>query len=171
VDYPLDLFISGFYQLWAINHKIYGEYMSVLKEFKEFAMKGNVVDLAVGVIIGAAFGKIVSAFIDGIIMPLVGMLTGGVDFNDQKLILQKGVAAVKDGEAIITPEVAEVSIKYGTFITNVIDFVVVAFVVFIVIKGMNAAKKKEEAAAPEPEPSAPSKEEVLLGEIRDLLKK
>ncbi|MFN5629614.1 MAG: large-conductance mechanosensitive channel protein MscL [Bacteroidota bacterium] len=145
--------------------------MSMVKEFKEFAMRGSLVDTAVAFVMGAAFGKIVSAFIDGIIMPLVGMLTGGVDFNDQKLILQKGIAAVKDGDAIVTPEVAEVSLKYGTFITNVIDFVVVAFVVFIVIKGMNAAKKKEEAATPAPEPAAPSNEEVLLSEIRDLLKK
>jgi large conductance mechanosensitive channel len=145
--------------------------MSMIKEFKEFAMRGSLIDTAVAFVMGAAFGKIVSAFIDGIIMPLVGMLTGGVDFNDQKFILQKGVAAVKEGENIITPEVAEVSLKYGTFITNVIDFVVVAFVVFMVIKAMNAAKKKEAAAAPAPEPPAPSKEEILLGEIRDLLKK
>ena len=143
----------------------------MIKEFKEFAMRGSLIDTAVAFVMGAAFGKIVSAFIDGIVMPLIGMLTGGVDFNDQKFILQKGVAAVKDGEAIITPEIAEVSLKYGTFITNVIDFIVVAFVVFMVIKGMNSAKKKEEAAAQAPTPPAPSKEEGLLGEIRDLLKK
>jgi large conductance mechanosensitive channel len=145
--------------------------MSMIKEFKEFAMRGSLIDTAVAFVMGAAFGKIVSAFIDGIIMPLVGMLTGGVDFNDQKFILQNGVAAVKNGEVVVTPEVAEVSLKYGTFITNVIDFVVVAFVVFMVIKAMNAAKKKEEAAAPAPAAPAPTKEEILLTEIRDLLKK
>jgi len=143
----------------------------MIKEFKEFAMRGSLIDTAVAFVMGAAFGKIVSAFIDGIIMPLVGMLTGGVDFNHQKFILQKGVVAVKNGEAIITPEVAEVSLKYGTFITNVIDFVVVAFVVFMVIKGLNAAKKKQEAAAPAEVPPAPSREEGLFAEIRDLLKK
>lgn len=145
--------------------------MSMMKEFKEFAMRGSLIDTAVAFVMGAAFGKIVSAFIDGIVMPLVGMLTGGVDFNDQKFILQSGVAAVKEGDKIITPEVAEVSLKYGTFITNVFDFLVVSFVVFMVIKGINAAKRKEAASEAPAAPPAPTKEEALLTEIRDLLKK
>ncbi len=143
--------------------------MGMISEFKAFAMKGNLVDTAVAFVMGAAFGKVVSAFIDGMVMPLIGMLTGGVDFNDKKYILQQGVAAVKDGDKIVTPEITEVSLKYGTFITNIVDFIVVAFVIFMVIKAMNNAKKKEaeDPAAPAPTPA----NEVLLAEIRDLLKK
>jgi len=134
--------------------------MAIIKEFKEFAMRGNVVDLAVGVIIGAAFGKIVSSLVNDIIMPPIGYLLGGIDFSNKKITLVEADAAKK---------VAEVAIRYGTFINSIIDFVIVAFCIFLVIKGINSMKKKEEeapAAAP-----APSNEEVLLTEIRDLLAK
>ncbi|MEZ5057497.1 MAG: large-conductance mechanosensitive channel protein MscL [Saprospiraceae bacterium] len=136
----------------------------MLKEFKEFALKGNLIDIAVGFVMGAAFGKVSTAFTQGIISPLVGMLTGGVNFADMKMVL-KG-AVTNDAGEVVTPEVA---ILYGDFITAVIDFIIVAFVMFMVIRAINNAKKKEEAA-PAP-PPAPSKEEVLLTEIRDLLKK
>ncbi|QQR99276.1 MAG: large-conductance mechanosensitive channel protein MscL [Sphingobacteriales bacterium] len=138
----------------------------MIKEFKEFAIKGNLIDMAVAFVMGGAFGKVVSSFIDGMVMPAVGMLTGGVDFNDMKIVLKDAVAASADGTIAA---VDEVSIKYGAFITQIITFIVVAFVMFLVIKAVNKMKK-EEAAAPA-EPAAPSNEEVLLGEIRDLLKK
>jgi len=141
--------------------------MSVLKEFKEFAMRGNLVDTAVAFVMGAAFGKIVSAFVEGIVMPLVGMLTGGVDFSDKKMILQQAAQESVNADGTVIPAVAEVSIKYGVFITNFIDFIIVAFAVFLVIKGINSMKKAE----PAPAPAGPSKEEQLLTEIRDLLKK
>jgi large conductance mechanosensitive channel len=137
--------------------------MSMLKEFKEFAIKGNLVDMAVAFVMGGAFGKVVSSFIDGMVMPAVGMLTGGVDFNNMKIVLKEASAASADG-AIAAVE--EVSIKYGAFITQIITFIVVAFVMFLVIKAVNKMKKEEAAA-----PAAPTNEEVLLGEIRDLLKK
>lgn len=142
--------------------------MSFIKEFKEFAIRGNLVDTAVAFVMGASFGKIVSAFVDGIVMPLIGMLTGGVDFNDKKIILKNAVAEVKEAGAVIVKAVPEVSVKYGTFITSVIDFVVVAFAVFLVIKAINKMKKKQEVApAVAPEPSSTDK---LLMEIRDSLK-
>ncbi|MEN9684224.1 MAG: hypothetical protein RLZZ28_10 [Bacteroidota bacterium] len=141
--------------------------MGMLKEFKEFAMKGNLVDIAVAFVMGASFGKIVSSFVDGIIMPLVGMLTGGVDFNDKVIVLKEAIPAVKDAAGkVLTPAVLGVSVKYGTFITNVFDFVIVAFSVFLVIKGINRVKKTEEAA-----PAPPSSTDALLMEIRDSLKK
>jgi large conductance mechanosensitive channel len=135
--------------------------MSMMKEFKEFAMRGNVVDLAVGVIIGGAFGKIVSSFVADIVMPPIGILLGGVDFKDLAYVL-------KEAEG----EVAAVTIGYGAFAQTVIDFLIIAFVIFLAIKGMNKMKRKEEEApaAPAP-PPAPSNEEKLLAEIRDLLKK
>ncbi|GAA4304256.1 large-conductance mechanosensitive channel protein MscL [Compostibacter hankyongensis] len=138
--------------------------MSLLKEFKEFAMKGNVVDLAVAVVIGAAFGKIVTSLVNDIIMPLVGLLTGGMNFSDKKVILSQAVtdAAGK----VIKPENA---ITYGVFIQSVIDFLIVAFAIFMAIKAMNSLKrKKEEAPAA---PPAPTATEALLTEIRDLLRK
>ncbi len=141
--------------------------MGFVKEFKEFAMRGNLVDVAVAFVMGAAFGKIVTSFVDGIVMPLVGMLTGGVDFSDKKIILQEAVAEGTDAVGAVIPAVTEVSIKYGAFITNLIDFIVVAFAVFLVIKGINSMKKAE----PAPPPAGPSSEEKLLTEIRDLLKK
>lgn len=142
----------------------------MMKEFKDFAMRGNLVDTAVAFVMGAAFGKVVSSFIEGMVMPAIGMLTGGVDFGDKTYVLKEAVAEVKEGDKVITEAAAAVEIKYGMFITNIIDFVIVAFVIFMVIKGMNAAKRKEEAAPAPAAPPAPTKEEELLGEIRDLLK-
>ena len=132
--------------------------MSMLKEFKEFAVKGNVVDMAVGVIIGAAFGKIVSTFVAKVVTPPIGLLMGGVNFKDLKHILQEKSEGV-----------AEVAIGYGEFLQVTFDFIIVAFVIFIVVKNINKLKKKEEAAPVAP--TAPPKEQVLLEEIRDLLKK
>jgi len=144
--------------------------MGMLKEFKEFAMKGNLVDIAVAFVMGASFGKIVTSFVDGIVMPLVGMLTGGVNFNDKVWVLKEAVPEVKDvAGKVVTPGVAEVAVKYGAFITNLFDFIIVAFSVFLVIKAINKLKREEPAkpAAP-PEPSNADK---LLAEIRDSLKR
>ena len=129
-------------------------------------MKGNVVDMAVGVIIGAAFGKIVTSLVNDVIMPVIGVLTGGVNFSDKKWIIQQAVA---DGETIVTPEVA---VTWGAFVQTVIDFIIIAFCIFVAIKFMNKLKRAPEPApAPEPEaPAAPTQEE-LLTEIRDLLRK
>lgn len=125
-------------------------------------MKGNVVDMAVGVIIGGAFGKIVSSLVNDVVMPLVGLATGGLDFKEHKLILKD---AVMNGEEIVTPEVA---MTWGVFVQNIVDFLIVAFCIFVAIRFMNRFKKKvEETPAA---PPAPTKEEVLLTEIRDLLK-
>lgn len=140
-----------------------------LSDFKEFAVKGNVIDMAVGVIIGGAFGKIVTSLVNDVIMPLVGKLIGGLNFTDLKLVITK---AVMDGETVVSPEV---TLNYGNFIQNVVDFVIIAFSIFVMIKLlMNLKRKKEEPApAPEPEPAPapePSNEEKLLAEIRDLLK-
>lgn len=144
--------------------------MGFIKEFKEFAMRGNLVDTAVAFVMGASFGKIVSSFVDGMVMPLVGMLTGGVDFSQKKMVLKEAVAEIKDAAGtVVTPAAAEVSVKYGAFLTALIDFIIVAFAVFLVIKAINAMKKKQEAApAAPPEPSSTDK---LLMEIRDSLKK
>ena len=137
--------------------------MSLVKEFKQFAMKGNVVDLAVGIIIGAAFGKIVSSVVNDIVMPPIGALVGGVDFTDLKVIIK--AASVDDaGNAV-----AAVTLNYGNFVQTTIDFLIIAFAVFMIIKAMNRMQKKE-AAAPA-SPPKPSNEEILLTEIRDLLKK
>ncbi|MBD5346833.1 MAG: large-conductance mechanosensitive channel protein MscL [Bacteroides sp.] len=139
--------------------------MSFIKEFKDFAMKGNVVDMAVGVIIGAAFGKIVSSLVDDIIMPLVGVATGGMNFTDFKWVIQKGIT---EGETVIQPEV---TMNYGAWIQTIVDFIIVAFCIFIMIKFINQLRrnKEEEAQAPAPAPE-PTKEEQLLTEIRDILK-
>ncbi len=144
--------------------------MGFIKEFKEFAIRGNLVDTAVAFVMGASFGKIVSSFVDGIVMPMVGMLTGGVDFNDKKWVLKDAIPEVKDaGGKVVEKAILEVSIKYGSFITNLIDFIIVAFAVFMVIKAINKMKKKEvEAPAAPAEPSSTDK---LLIEIRDSLKK
>ena len=131
--------------------------MGMMKEFKEFAVKGNVVDMAVGIIIGAAFGKIVSSFVKDVIMPPIGVLIGGVDFTELSITIQQAAG-----------DTAAVMVAYGRFIQTVIDFIIIAFAIFIAIKAMNAFKRKEEAA-PKPPPE-PSKEEVLLTEIRDLLR-
>lgn len=131
--------------------------MSFIKEFREFAMRGNVVDMAVGIIIGGAFGKIVSSLVNDIIMPPIGFMLGGVDFTD----LKAGMKVPGTEEAV--------TINYGTFVQTTIDFLIIAFAIFLMIKAINSLKKKEEAApAAPPEPSA---EEKLLTEIRDLLKK
>jgi large conductance mechanosensitive channel len=144
--------------------------MSVIKEFKEFALRGNVIDLAVGVIIGGAFGKIVSSVVNDILMPPIGVLLGGVDFKDLKLEIKKAEPAIMGGDRVIKESVAAVTLNYGSFIQSVVDFTIVAFCVFLLVKGMNKLKKKEPARAPEPGPE-PSNEEKLLTEIRDLLKK
>ncbi len=143
--------------------------MGMLKEFKEFAMKGNMLDMAVGIIIGAGFGKIISSLVNDVLMPPLGLLLGRVDFTQLKAVLQKGSDAIMDGATIVTPAVKQVSINYGTFIQTVIDFIIVAFCIFLVIKAMNQMKKKEEAAPAAP--AAPPEDIVLLKEIRDLLKK
>ena len=133
-----------------------------LTEFKEFAMKGNVIDMAVGVIIGGAFGKIVSSLVNDVIMPVVGLATGGIDFKEHKYVMKE---AVMNGEEVVEPAV---TLDYGMFIQNIVDFLIVAFCIFMAIKVINRFKKKAEEAPATP--PAPSKEEVLLTEIRDLLK-
>lgn len=144
--------------------------MSMLKEFREFALKGSVVDLAVGVIIGAAFGTIVSSLVDDVIMPPIGLLLAGIDFSALKLVLREAVPAVgAEGVAGYVAATPEVAINYGKFINAAIKFVIVAWVLFLVIRGMNAMKRKEEA---KPAPVAETPADIkLLTEIRDLLKK
>lgn len=142
--------------------------MAFLKEFKEFALKGNVMDMAVGVIIGGAFGKIVTSVVNDIIMPPVGLLVGGVDFSDMKLTLKQAV--LDAAGAVVTPAVTW---NYGAFVQQVVDFTILAFCVFLMVKLMNRLTKKPAPApapAPAPEPPKPSNEEVRLAEIRDLLK-
>jgi large conductance mechanosensitive channel len=131
--------------------------MSMMQEFKSFAMKGNVVDMAVGIIIGAAFGKIVSSLVNDVLMPPIGLLLGGVDFSNLGVTLR---AAAEGTPAVV--------LKYGVFINSIVDFLIVAFAIFLLVRGVNALRKKEEAAPAAP--PAPSKQELLLGEIRDLLK-
>ena len=142
------------------------------EEFKAFAMRGNVVDMAVGVVIGGAFGKITTSIVNDIIMPLISMITGGINFSDWKWVLKEAVTEVgADGALVETA--AEVSVKFGSTIAVILDFIIIAFAVFCMVKALNNMhKKKEEPApepAPEPEPPAPTTEE-LLAEIRDLLK-
>ena len=135
--------------------------MSMMKEFKEFAMRGNVVDMAIGIVLGGAFGKIVSSFVADVLMPPIGLLIGGVDFSELAFTL-------KDA----TGEAEAVMINYGVFVQTVLDFVIIAFAIFMVVRAMNNMKKKEEAAPAAPAaPPEPTAEEKLLGEIRDLLKK
>jgi large conductance mechanosensitive channel len=142
--------------------------MSLIKEFKEFIMKGNVLDLAIAVIIGGAFGKIVTSLVNDIIMPPIGLLLGRVDFKQLKLVIQSGKEAIMNGTQIVSPAVAEVSLNYGAFIQSTIDFVLIGFCIFMVLKAyQKVSKKKEEAPAPPPEPT---NEEILLTEIRDILK-
>ncbi len=132
--------------------------MGMMSEFKAFAMKGNVVDMAVGIIIGGAFGKIVSSFVNDVLMPPLGVLLGGVDFKDLAFTIQEAAG-----------ETPAVTLNYGNFIQTALDFLIIAFAIFMMIKAMNSMKKKEEEAPAEP--PKPSNEEVLLSEIRDLLKK
>ena len=131
----------------------------MFREFREFIARGNVVDLAVGVIIGAAFGAIVKSLVEQVIMPPIGLAMGGLDFSQLKYVLKPADVATKT---------AEVAISYGAFINTVINFLIIAFVIFLLVKGVNSLKR-EQAAAPEP-PSATTPTETLLGEIRDLLK-
>lgn len=131
--------------------------MSVMKEFREFAMRGNVMDMAVGIIIGAAFGKIVASFVNDVLMPPLGLALGGVDFSDLVITMKEA-----------SGEVAAVTLNYGSFIQTVVDFAIIAFAIFMMIKTMNSLKKKEEVKPVTP--PQPSAEETLLTEIRDLLK-
>ena len=133
-----------------------------IQEFKDFAMKGNVLDMAIGVVVGGAFGKIVTSLVNDIIMPGVGVLTGGLNFTDYKFVIQKGVT---DGTEVITPEVA---ITWGSFVQTVVDFLIIAFCIFLAVKAINQLKPKKEEPAPAA-PAGPTQEE-LLTQIRDLLK-
>lgn len=137
----------------------------MLKEFKEFALKGNVVDLAVAVIIGGAFGKIVTSLVEDVIMPIIGVLTAGTDFSALKVVLK--AAVIENGE-IVTPEAA---ILYGAFIQHIVNFIIVALCLFFVIKAMNAMKKKEEVVEEEPAEPEVSEEVLLLRDIKTLLEK
>lgn len=139
--------------------------MSFIQDFKAFALKGNVVDMAIGVIIGGAFGKIVTSIVNNIIMPPIGVLTGGMDFTDLKLVLKD---AVKEGDQVVSEAV---TINYGQFIQDVVDFLIIAFCIFLMVKGIAALSRKKEEKPAEPAPAPePSAEEKLLTEIRDLLK-
>lgn len=143
--------------------------MGLFKEFKEFAVKGNVFDMAVGIIIGGAFGPIVSSMVNDLIMPPIGLVLGKMDFSSLKLVIQEAAAEVKDASgAVVTPAVAEVAVKYGAFINTLINFVIVAWCVFMLVKIVNRMKRQAEAPAPAGPPK-PTKEQELLGEIRDLL--
>ncbi|MGC1548836.1 MAG: large-conductance mechanosensitive channel protein MscL [Rhodanobacter sp.] len=133
--------------------------MGMMTEFKEFAMRGNVVDLAVGVVIGGAFGKIVTSLVNDVIMPPIGWITGGIDFSEMKWVLKP--ADVSNP----AHKIAEVSINYGSFINTIITFIIIAFAIFVVIKGINRLQKKKDEA-----PAAPPADVALLTEIRDLLK-
>ncbi|MFH2123730.1 MAG: large-conductance mechanosensitive channel protein MscL [Pseudomonadota bacterium] len=134
--------------------------MSLLKEFKEFAVKGNVIDMAVGIIIGAAFGKVVSSMVSDILMPPIGLLIGGIDFSKLAITLQ----AASEGTEVVV-------ISYGKFIQTAVDFTIIAFAIFMMIKAINSLKRQEAAKVESPpEPAAPTREELLLTEIRDLLK-
>lgn len=139
--------------------------MSFIQDFKAFALKGNVVDMAVGVIIGGAFGKIVTSVVNNVIMPPIGVLTGGMDFTDLKLVIKQ---AQMEGDQVVSEAV---TLNYGQFIQDVVDFLIIAFCIFLMVKGIAALsrKKNEAQAAPAPAPE-PSAEEKLLTEIRDLLK-
>ena len=141
--------------------------MSIIQEFKEFAVKGNMMDLAIGVIIGGAFGKIVSSVVADVIMPPIGLLVGGVTFTDLKWVM-KAAEVGTDGKETA----AAVTLNYGHFLQTTFDFIIIAFSIFMFVKLLNkmATKKKEEVSLAPPAPPAPTKEELLLGEIRDLLK-
>ncbi|GAA4757046.1 MULTISPECIES: large conductance mechanosensitive channel protein MscL [Flavobacterium] len=141
--------------------------MGFISEFKEFAMKGNLVDMAIAFVMGGAFGKVVTAFVEKMFAPVVGLLMGGIDLNDKKVVIVDAVAEIKDAAgAVTTPAVAEVAIQWGAFLTALIDFIIVAFVMFLIIKAINKLKKPE----PVTQPAGPTQEE-LLTQIRDLLKK
>ncbi|MDL2231650.1 large-conductance mechanosensitive channel protein MscL [Porphyromonadaceae bacterium OttesenSCG-928-L07] len=139
--------------------------MGFFQEFKTFAMRGNVMDMAVGVIIGGAFGKIVSSLVSDIIMPPIGLLLGGADFKDLKLVIRHAQVDPETNQAI-----EAVTVNYGTFINTALDFLIIALAIFMVVKFVNSLKKKEEEQPAPAAPPAPTKEEELLTEIRDLLK-
>jgi len=139
----------------------------MIKEFKDFAMRGNVVDMAVGIIIGAAFGGIITSFVGDVLMPIIGLFLGGVDFSNQFLLLKDGATAGPYASLTAAKDAGAVTVAYGVLINTIVNFLIVAFALFMLIKGVNATKKQE-AAAPPP-PPAPSKEALLLTEIRDLL--
>ncbi len=137
----------------------------LFKEFKEFAVKGNVMDMAIGVVIGGAFGKIVTSLVSDIIMPLISACTGGLSFTDWKWVISK---AVMDGETVVKPEVA---VTWGNLLQVIFDFIIIAFCIFLVVRGLNKLKRKEEEPAPEPAEPVVPEDVKLLTEIRDLLKK
>lgn len=141
--------------------------MSFIKEFKQFALRGNLVDIAVAFVMGGAFGKVVSTFTEKLIAPLIGLLTGGTNFYDKKLVLKQAVDEVvgPNGKVVVSRG-EEVALEWGAFITVMIDFVIVAFAMFLIVKAINVLKKKEEAT-----PASPTKTEELLAEIKDLLAK
>ncbi len=140
--------------------------MGMIKEFKEFAMKGSLVEIAVAFVMGGAFGKVITSFTDGMVAPIIGLLTGK-SLNENMYVLKDKVAAVTDAAGkVTTEEIPAVALKWGAFVTAVIDFVIVAFVLFLIIKAINSLKKKEVAA-----PAGPSSTDLLLTEIRDALKK
>ena len=143
--------------------------MGFISDFKAFLMKGEIVTLATAVIVGGAFGKIVTSFTNDVLMPPIGLLLGKVDFKNLKMVLQEGIPAVQENGTEITPAVAEVAINYGAFIQTVLDFVIIGFCIFLVLKAYERTKKKE-AVVPAA-PAAPSTQEKLLMEIRDELKK
>ena len=138
-----------------------------LSEFKDFAMRGNVIDMAVGVVIGGAFGKITTSLVDNIIMPLIGLLTGGIDLTKWDIVLKPAVTEMVDG--VMTETVPAVMLGIGTLLSVIINFIIIAFVIFLLIKGMNRLHRKKEDEPAVEQPAAPTSEE-LLTEIRDLLK-
>ena len=140
----------------------------MLKEFRDFALKGNVVDMAVGIVIGAAFGAIVASLVGDIIMPLVGLISGGVDFSQRFVILKEGLPPAPYASVAAAKAAGAVTLNIGTFVNLIVNFVIVAFALFLVVRAMNAARRQK---AVEPPPPGPTKEEVLLTEIRDLLQR
>lgn len=152
-----------FCYLRVVNHN-FRPMKKIIQEFKQFAMRGNVIDMAVGIIIGGAFGKIVSSLVADIVMPLIGIIVGGVNFKDLKVVLKK---AVMDGDTVVSPEV---SLNYGNFIQVTFDFLVIALAVFLLVKGVNALARKRKKEAEKAAPAAPPADIKLLTEIRDLLK-
>jgi large conductance mechanosensitive channel len=146
----------------------------MLKEFKQFISKGNVVEIAVGLIMASYFGTIIKSMVDDILMPPLGKLIGGIDFSTFKIIIQKAVTPVMDGKTILSPGSQEIAIRYGVFINTILTFLIVAFCIFLIVKAYNKMKErmeKNEAKIVAAVPPSPSNEEVLLIEIRDLLKK
>jgi large conductance mechanosensitive channel len=144
--------------------------MSILKEFKQFAMKGNAVELAVAFIMGGAFGKIVSSLVADVIMPPLGIVAGGVNFSHLKIVLKKGVSQQMEQGEMVQDAVAEVSLNYGVFLQNVLDFLIIAFAMFLTVKAINTVKARIAAEEEEAKSTDPSEEVKLLTEIRDSLK-